>query len=71
MFEQVRELMDSYHKPIVIASDMPFGNGEMERQMSAMLGEREMICYPLPDHAAIAFASLARYAQYLRESGDA
>ena len=58
----------SYGKPIIVASELPFGGSYLESKMLQKIGERGGVCFTLPDHAAVVFASLARYAEYLRES---
>ena len=50
------------------ANEHKFGSRYLESKMLENIGERGGICYALPDHAALVFASLARYAEYLSES---
>ncbi|MDY6907573.1 MAG: CoA-binding protein [Chloroflexota bacterium] len=69
MFNDVLQMMDRYQKPIILASDTAFGDVDMSRDLATVLGEKQMICYSLPDQAAAAFASLAQYGEYMRENG--
>jgi len=69
LFEDVPQLIDKYRKPILLASDTFFGGIEWGRDMSAALGDKGLVCYPLPNHAAVALSSLAQYGEYLRENG--
>jgi len=63
VFSRLMDMAHSYGKALVVASEMPF-----ETEMLQKIGERGGVCYTLPDQAAFVFASLARYAEYLRES---
>jgi isocitrate lyase len=58
-------MMDEYGKPIILASDTSFGNIDMSKNLVSMLGDKGMVCYALPDQAAVAFSSLAQYGEYL------
>ncbi len=69
LFEDVSQLIDKYGKPILLASDTSFGSFEWGQEMSAALGDKGLVCYPLPDQAAVALSSLAQYGEYLRENG--
>ncbi len=66
-FDRFAGIADSYGKPIIVASDLPFGDSYLESKMLQKIGERGGVCHTLPDHAAVVFASLARYAEYLKE----
>jgi len=68
-FDEVPRLIDAYGKPILLASDTAFGDVEWGQDVSATLGDKGMVCYSLPNHAAVAFSSLAQYGEYLRENG--
>jgi len=71
IFNQFMDMAHSYGKSIIVASDLPFGGSYLESKMLQKIGERGGVCFTLPDHAAVVFASLARYAEYaeyLRES---
>jgi len=69
LFEDVSQLIDKYGKPILLASDTSFGDVDWGNDVSAALGEKGLVCYPLPDHAAVALSSMAQYGEYLRENG--
>lgn len=69
-FKEIIDIRDRFGKPVVIASDIPFSffdTGEVERQVSVMAGEAETLCYTTPHQAVHAYASLVRYAEYLRD----
>jgi acyl-CoA synthetase (NDP forming) len=68
-FEDVPQLIDKYGKPVLLASDTSFGDIDFGKDVSAALGNKGLICYPLPNHAAVVFASMAQYGEYLRENG--
>ena len=67
VFDQIMGLADSHGKPIIVASDLPFDDSYLKGEMLQRIGERGGVCHILPDHAAVVFASLARYAEYLTE----
>lgn len=63
------QMMDEYGKPVILASDTSFGGVDMSKDLAAILGDKGLVCYALPDQAAVAFSSLAQYGEYLRENG--
>ena len=65
----VPQLIDKYGKPILLASDTSFGDIDMGKYVSEALGDKGLLCYSLPDQAAVAFSSLAQYGEYLRGNG--
>lgn len=65
-YDKFMGLANIYQKPVIISSKFPFIFGDLEGQMSYMLGERGYVCYPEPGDAAIVMAGLATYAEYLR-----
>jgi hypothetical protein len=69
LFEDVPQLIDKYGKPILLASDTSFGDIDFGKNVSAALGNKGLVCYPLPNHAAVALSSMAQYGEYLRENG--
>ena len=68
-FSEIIQMMDEYGKPIILASDTSFGNMDMSKGLASVLGDKGLVCYALPDEAAVAFSSLAQYGEYLRENG--
>ena len=61
------DAIDSYGKPIVVASDMAIASAAKDESIQ-MLEHSGIVCYPMPDDAATVLAHLARYSEYLRES---
>jgi len=68
-FSEILQMMEEYGKPIILASDTSFGNIDMSKDLASTLGVKGLVCYNLPDQAAVAFSSLAQYGEYLRENG--
>jgi len=68
-FQDVPRLIDRYGKPVLIASDTSFGDVDWSKDISAALGDEGLVCYSLPEHAAVALSCLAQYGEYLRENG--
>jgi len=69
LFTEIVQMMNEYRKPIILASDTSFGNIDMSKDLASMLGDKGLVCYALPDQAAVAFSSLAQYMEYLRDNG--
>jgi len=64
---QCMELADHYRKPVIIASQFPFALGNSEKQIGYMLGQNGYVCYPEPNEAVAAMASLSYYAEYIQK----
>jgi acyl-CoA synthetase (NDP forming) len=70
VFSELMVMAQSYAKPLIVASDLPFGGNYLESKMLERVGEKGGICFTQPEQAALVFASMARYAEYLRESNS-
>jgi acyl-CoA synthetase (NDP forming) len=69
IFDSLKELTAKYGKPIVVGSEpIAFGAG-LAKKIIRSLAERNAVCYDLPHKPATAFASLAKYAEYLNQNG--
>jgi len=67
IFKQVKELINTYQKPVVIASDPLFNSARARAMLTYALGGMNAVCYNMPHEAAAALASLAQYSEYLRQ----
>jgi len=65
VFEEFMGLAEIYQKPIIIGSEFPTAVPGFENLVAPRLGEKGYICYPKPEDASKAMASLARHAQYV------
>ncbi|MFC1896517.1 hypothetical protein ACFL0Q_07665, partial [Thermodesulfobacteriota bacterium] len=68
-FDDLKQLMDEFGKPIIVASDASFGEVDMAAELGKVMGQRGLVCYSLPDHAAVVLSRLADYSQYLEKEG--
>jgi hypothetical protein len=68
IFETLKEMSDKYDKPIVVGSEpIAFGAGLANKTIRA-LADRNCVCYNMPHKPAAAFASLAKYGEYLKQN---
>ena len=67
-FDRVAEISKKHNKPMVIASELPATSAAFAQQLNKSLAEKNYVCYSMPHEAATAFATLARYAEYLKQS---
>jgi acyl-CoA synthetase (NDP forming) len=69
IFETLKEMSARHDKPIVVGSEpIAFGAGLANKTIRA-LANRNCVCYNMPHKPAAAFASLAKYAEYLNQNG--
>lgn len=67
IFEEVNGLVNTYQKPVVIASDPLFNSARTKARLTYALGGMNAVCYDMPHEAAAALASLAKYSEYLKQ----
>jgi acyl-CoA synthetase (NDP forming) len=65
--QQVKDLSEKYAKPVVFAAEFPVLHGDIRFQHRAMrsLSRKNMVCYRLPDEAAMVLSSMVRYSEFL------
>ena len=66
LFDQLDKLTKRYRKPTIVASEPPFPNTSFAAEFIYTLGQNNFVCHSKPHQAAAAFASLAKYNEYLK-----
>ncbi|UCH50692.1 MAG: CoA-binding protein, partial [Chloroflexota bacterium] len=69
LFDTFHELSDKYKKPIIVASEPMAFAANVTRKINQALADRSSVSYDMPHKAAIAFANLVNYSEYLNQSG--
>lgn len=67
IFKEIKELTNTYQKPVVIASDPLFNSARTLAKLTYTLGDMNAVCYSIPQQAAAALANLAQYSEYLKQ----
>ncbi len=71
VLERFNNLADTYGKPVVVASELMFGDAVLETRIIRAMGKKNAACYHMPHQAATVMAALARYGEFLRQNGAA
>lgn len=66
VYDQFMELAERYQKPVITGSEIPVPIGDLEQRIAIALGKKGYVCYPSPEEAVLAMASLAAYSEYIR-----
>ena len=71
-FQKVKDSSKKYAKPVIFAAEFPLVQGSLRFQLKTMraLSRKDMICYRLPDEAAMVLSSMVRYKQFLLTHQD-
>jgi hypothetical protein len=67
-FEQMKAISDKYGKPVVVAAELPAPRAEraLDQDILRSISKQNMVCYGMPDEAAMVLNSMARYGEFLR-----
>ena len=67
-FQEVKDISEKCAKPVVFAAEFPVPRGDIRFQHRAMraLARKNMVCYKMPDEAAMVLSSMAKYSQFLQ-----
>jgi acyl-CoA synthetase (NDP forming) len=67
-FQKVKDISEKYAKPVVFAAEFPVPRGDIRFQHRAMraLSRRNMVCYSMPDEAAMVLSSMVEYSRFLQ-----
>jgi acyl-CoA synthetase (NDP forming) len=67
-FQKVKDISGKYAKPVVFAAEFPVPRGDIRFQHRAMraLSRQNMICYSMPDEAAMVLNSMVGYSRFLQ-----
>ena len=72
-FKKVKDLSIKYNKPVIFAAEFPVPKGDIRFQHRAMsaLAQQDMVCYSMPDEAAMVLSKMVGYSRYLQSRGRA
>jgi len=70
IFERLKEMSAKYDKPIVVGSEPIAFGAELATKIIRSLADRNCVSYDMPHKPAAAFASLAKYAEYLNQNSQ-
>jgi acyl-CoA synthetase (NDP forming) len=68
VFDRLKEMTAKYGKPVVVGSEPIAFGAELSTKIIRSLADRNAVCYDMPHKPAAAFASLAKYAEYLNHN---
>jgi acetyltransferase len=66
-FDRIAEISKIYKKPVVIGSELPALSEDFTQQLNKTVAAKNYCCFNMPHEAATAFATLARYGEYLKQ----
>ena len=64
LFDQLNDLSDRYHKPVIVASEPIAFGAQFARKIAHAIADRNTVCYEMPHQAAAVFARLVQYSEY-------
>jgi acyl-CoA synthetase (NDP forming) len=67
-FLEMRAISEKYDKPVIIAAELPMPRGEraLDVDIIRSIAKENMICYSMPDEAAMVLNSMVKYGEFLR-----
>lgn len=67
-FRKARGNAEKYGKPVIFSAGFPSSGGDtgFEHRARRALSRQNMVCYSLPDEAALVLSSMVRYSRYLQ-----
>ena len=67
-FQRVKDTSERSAKPVVFAAEFPAIRGDLRLQYRTMraLARKDMVCYSLPDEAAMVLSAMVKYGQFLQ-----
>ncbi len=67
-FRKTKENAEKYGKPVIFSAGFPSPGGDtsFEHRARRALSRQNMVCYSLPDEAALVLSSMVRYSRYLQ-----
>jgi acyl-CoA synthetase (NDP forming) len=67
IFERLKEMSARYGKPVVVGSEPIAFGAQLSTKIIRSLADINSVCYDMPHKPAAAFASLAKYGEYLNQ----
>jgi acyl-CoA synthetase (NDP forming) len=67
-FEEMKAISDKYGKPVIVAAELPVPRGEraLDTEIMRSISKQNMVCYSMPDEAAMVLNSMVKYGEFLR-----
>jgi acetate---CoA ligase (ADP-forming) len=69
-FGDMKAISDKYGKPVIVAAELPTPRGERSLDIDIMrsISKQNMVCYSMPDEAAMVLNSMVQYGEFIRHS---
>jgi len=67
-FSELKAISEKYDKPVITAAELPIPRGEraIEVEIIRSIAKQNMVCYSMPDEAAMVLHSMVKYGEFLR-----
>jgi len=67
-FGEMKAISEKYGKPVIVAAELPTPSGERALDMEILrsISKQNMVCYSMPDEAAMVLNSMVKYGEFLR-----
>ena len=67
-FSDMKAISEKYGKPVIIAAELPAPRteGSFDQDIMRSISKQNMVCYSMPDEAAMVLNSMARYGEFIR-----
>jgi len=67
-FRDMKAISEKYDKPVIIAAELPTPRGEraLDIDIIRSIAKENMICYSMPDEAAMVLISMVKYGEFLK-----
>ncbi|MCX5992949.1 MAG: CoA-binding protein [Chloroflexi bacterium] len=67
-FGEMSAISQKYGKPVIVAAELPTLRGEraIDTDIIRSIAKRNMVCYSMPDEAAMVLNSMVKYGEFLR-----
>jgi acyl-CoA synthetase (NDP forming) len=67
---EMKAISEKYGKPVIVAAELPTPRGQraLEVEICRAISKQNMVCYSMPDEAAMVLNSMVKYGEFLRRS---
>jgi len=67
-FGEMKAISEKYGKPVIVAAELPIPRVEraLDMEIIRAIAKQNMICYSMPDEAAMVLNSMVKYGEFLR-----
>jgi len=65
---EMKAISEKYGKPVIVAAELPTPRGEraLDTEILRSISKNNMVCYSMPDEAAMVLNSMVKYGEFLR-----